>query len=170
MKKIAILIALTVAISGSVFAKGLWLGATALYNLPMTVEAPATPVMEKNNFWFGADATLELFSLFKVDGSILYVPTVDGAFLYATTDVGLSLNILFLNVGLGIGPNFAIPLGNGEVAQVGLNLKPSVGLRLGKIGVNLYGLYTAADFDSLFQKDFLNSSLLIGADVQIRLF
>lgn len=175
MKKILIAAIMAMAIVGTTYAEGFWIGATALYNLPTSTNPDAfvSPAMEKENFWFGGDATIEFFKILKAETSILYIPKAGSsttANLLGTLDAGLSLNILFLNVGLGIGPNLIFPLDGSSGSMVGVNLKPSVGLRFGRLGVNLYGLYISESFATLFQTDFLNSSLLLGLDVQFKLF
>ena len=100
------------------------------------------------DFTFGAEARFKL-SLFQAGVSALYYPEnvamLKPPAIVALTDVGLSLDVLFLRFGLGLGPNLVIALKNEAGFQkpdpVGLNLKLSADAKIGNLSVGLVGFY-----------------------------
>jgi len=53
------------------------------------------------------------------------------------TDVGLALDLLFLRLSLGAGPNFTYEFGGADPFMPGFNAKANVDIKLGKLSVGL---------------------------------
>lgn len=99
------------------------------------------------DFTFGAEARFKL-SLFQAGVSALYYPEnvamLKPPAIVALTDVGLSLDVLFLRFGLGLGPNLVIALkdtGAEKPFPVGLNMKLSTDVKIGNVSIGLVGFY-----------------------------
>jgi hypothetical protein len=97
------------------------------------------------DFTFGAEARFKL-SLFQAGVSALYYPenALKPPAIVALTDVGLSLDLLFLRFGLGLGPNLVIALKDTGAAKpfpVGLNMKLSTDVNIGNLSLGLVGFY-----------------------------
>ncbi len=174
MKKTIIAACIIVASAAYAFADGFWIGPTALYNVPVVSSGVSTPEDFDGNFWYGLDARLEL-GILKGEATVLHIPPVvqgaDKGSLLTLLDVGLGIDLLFLNAGIGVGPNFLFFLSDevSEPMKFGVNLKASAGIKLGKIGLNVYTLYIAEDFAALAATDFENSSFLVGMNIQFKL-
>jgi hypothetical protein len=53
------------------------------------------------------------------------------------TDVGLGLDILFLRLSLGAGPNFTYVFGGDDPSMLGFNAKANADIKLGKLTVGV---------------------------------
>jgi hypothetical protein len=105
------------------------------------------------DFTFGGEARIKL-GIFQGGLTALYYPEdlTRPAAIVALTDVGLAFDILFLRLGAGIGPNFAIPVGDsgaGDPWKLGLNMKLSTDFRLGNLSLGLVGFYYFDSFSDL---------------------
>jgi hypothetical protein len=115
MKKILIAALVLFALVPAATFADLQIGALALYK--GDVSTLSVSGLGLNDFTFGLDARLNLGIL---QGSVaaLYYPADTTAAapipasLLALTDVGLCIDILFIRIGAGIGPNFSVPLEN----------------------------------------------------------
>lgn len=150
MKKLFVLL-LVVAIPVAVFAD-MQLGVVGMYN--GGIDALQAKTVGVDDFTFGAEARLKL-GIFQGSVTGLYYPEVAlvrPAAIVAATDVGLAFDILFLRLGAGIGPNFAIPVGDsgaGEPAKFGANIKLTTDFRLGSLSLGLVGFYYLESFADL---------------------
>src|SRR5512142_1439414 len=117
MKKLGILVLIMIAFIPAFAFADFQIGGVAMYKgepLGVTVSS-----LGLNSFTFGADARLKL-SIFQGSLSVLYYPadtTAAAALpasLMALADVGLSFDILFLRLGVGIGPNYTVALASND--------------------------------------------------------
>jgi hypothetical protein len=142
MKKLLVLL-LVVVLPAFAFAD-FQIGAVGMYKGTMAQLKAKDVGLE--DFTFGAEARLKL-SLFQAGVSALYYPEVPLAkppAIVALTDIGLSLDLLFLRFGLGLGPNLVIALndtGAEKPFPVGLNLKMSTDVNIGNLSLGLVGFY-----------------------------
>jgi len=152
MKKLLVLF-LVLALPIFAFASDFQLGAVGMYT--GTIEQLKAKDVQLDDFTFGAEARLKL-SFFQVGTSLLYYPAnVDmllPPYLVALTDVGLSVDLSLLRLGVGLGPNFSIalgPEGAGQPASFGLNMKLVADVNVGNISVGLVGFYYFESFNDL---------------------
>jgi hypothetical protein len=154
MRKILI-IALVALVPLMAFGQTFQIGATALWDLPVTAEnVTSLPLTEVglDDFTFGADVRLRLFKILEISGLGLYSPSgsyediiAGGTILVPATvdvfaDAGLYLGLGFIGAGIGIGPNFRIPIDPGvDVSpfQLGFNAKAHADVNLGSLGISL---------------------------------
>jgi hypothetical protein len=142
MKKLLVLL-LMVVLPAFAFAE-FQIGGVGMYRGTMAQLKAKDVGIE--DFTFGAEARLKL-SLFQAGVSALYYPEVPLAkppAIVALTDVGLSLDVLFLRFGLGLGPNLVIALKDTGAAKpfpVGLNMKLSTDVKIGNLSLGLVGFY-----------------------------
>ncbi|MBE3064408.1 MAG: hypothetical protein IMZ69_05250 [Spirochaetes bacterium] len=143
MRKILVLL-LVVVLPALAFAD-FQIGGVAMYRGTMAQLKAKDVGVE--DFTFGAEARLKL-SLFQAGVSALYYPEnvalLRPPSVVALTDLGLALDILFLRFGVGLGPNFVIPVGEsgeGKTVNVGLNMKLSTDVKIGNLSVGLVGFY-----------------------------
>lgn len=117
----------------------LQVGGTALYNYPLTERSSAdTGELTPSDFTFGADARLKIL-LVQGSALALFTPgtdTVPGN-IDIFLDGGIAFDFLLFRFGLGAGPNFRVPLGEGETTGFGLNVKATADAMLGDLGVGL---------------------------------
>ena len=168
MKKLLVVL-MILALPALAFAD-FQLGGTAMYKgMLQDIQSGTTPGID--DFTFGAEARLKL-GIFQGAAAVLYYGDEFYPSLVALTDVGLSLDVLFLRIGVGIGPNFYIPLEDGGPTglPVGLNLKGSVDFQLGSISLGLVGYYYLASFEDLNADLFQNAQPWIGLTALFKLF
>lgn len=149
MKKLFVLLVL-VSIPMMSFAD-FQIGPTALYNIGITEESSVPDELSISNFTFGADARLNFgmiqgsaYGLVTLGDADLLTPTVIDLYL----DIGICLDILFVRVGFGIGPNFAFnfypdEVSDPEIFEAGANVKLTAEVMLGDISVGLVYLMDA---------------------------
>jgi len=161
MKRVLIVCAILL-LPAAVFAQ-VQVGATALYNVPY-FESGAPAELDASDFTFGADARLRVF-IFQASALALFTPgytdemdnTVAGS-IDVIIDGGVSFDILFLRLGLGAGPSLRMNLEPGDGARgIGLNVKATADVMLGKIGVGLSYL-------NQFEFDFSDATQLLDED------
>lgn len=143
MKKLVVLL-LVVVLPAIAFAD-FQIGGVGMYKGTMAQLKAKDVGVE--DFTFGAEARLKL-SLFQAGVSALYYPEnislMKPPSIVALTDVGISLDVLFLRFGLGLGPNLVIALkdtGAEKPFPVGLNLKGAIDVKIGNLSVGLVGFY-----------------------------
>ncbi|MFW6288373.1 MAG: hypothetical protein ACOC2Q_01175 [Spirochaetota bacterium] len=135
----------------------LQVGGTALYNYPLVDDAPSTDI-SASDFTFGADARLKIL-LFQASGLALFTPGTEltPANIDLFVDGGITLDLLMFRLGLGAGPNFRIPLGEGSTSGFGLNVKATADLMLGDLALGLTYL-------NKFELDFDQAGELLDQD------
>jgi hypothetical protein len=153
MRRICI-IALVALVPLMAFGQTFQIGPTALWDLPVSTENVTSLPLNTigiDDFTFGADVRLRLFKILEISGLGLYSPSgsYEDAILGmmnvpATVDVfadaGVYLGLGIIGAGIGIGPNFRIPIDPGvDVSpfQVGFNAKAHADVNLGSFGVSL---------------------------------
>ena len=114
----------------------LQVGGTALYNYPLVEDSSSD--ISASDFTFGADARLKIL-LFQASGLALFTPGTDlsPANLDLFLDGGITFDVLMFRLGLGAGPNFRVPLGEGSTSGFGLNVKATADLMLGDLSLGL---------------------------------
>jgi len=151
MRRILI-IALVALIPLAAFSQTFQIGPTAFFDFPMTpADAANIPLKEigLDDFTFGADARFRLFKILEVSGLALFSPPafyeeelyyVPGS-IDIFADAGVYLGFGIIGAGIGVGPNFRIPIDtegvSDDVFQLGFNTKIHADVNLGKIGVSL---------------------------------
>jgi len=147
---------LSLQLGGTAMYKGLW---TDLETNPPTFD----------DFTYGGEVRLN-FGLIQGAVAGLYYPGTPNQ-IVALTDIGLTLNLAIVRLGVGIGPNFYIPLG-GSVSGVpiGFNLKGAVDLQLGKISLGLVGYYYLASLSDLELGLFETAQPWLGLTLLYKLF
>jgi hypothetical protein len=142
MRKLLVLV-LVVVLPAFAFAE-LQIGGVGMYKGTMAQLKAKDIGFE--DFTFGAEARLKL-SLFQAGVSALYYPEVPlekPAAIVALTDVGLSLDLLFLRFGLGLGPNLVFAINDTRASKpfpVGLNMKGSIDVNIGNLSLGIVGFY-----------------------------
>jgi hypothetical protein len=124
------------------------------------------------DFTFGAEARMK-FGLLQAGASLLYYPGVSYNSIMALTDIGVSLDVTLLRLGIGLGPNLAVNLSSiaAAPANVGLNLKLSTDVNLGNLSIGLVGFYYFNDFADLANIGSVFSKLpWIGVTAMVKLF
>jgi hypothetical protein len=148
MKKllIVLLIALLPTLA---FSLDLQIGATAMYKGLLSDFQGSNPSIGFDDFTYGGEVRLG-FGLLQGAAALLYYPDPVVSQIVALTDVGLSLNLAIIRLGVGIGPNFRIPLGDSITGvPLGLNLKGAVDLQLGRLSLGAVGYYYLASLSDL---------------------
>jgi len=152
MKRLLIFL-LVLALPVFAFANDFQLGGIGMYT--GTIDQLKAKDVQLDDFTFGAEARLKL-SLFQAGASLLYYPASPVAllppYLVALTDVGVSVDLSLLRLGIGLGPNFSIalgPEGAGDPANLGLNMKLSADVNIGNLSVGLVGFYYFESFNDL---------------------
>ncbi|MGA2640760.1 MAG: hypothetical protein ABSG21_07630 [Spirochaetia bacterium] len=162
-----LLLVLIIALLPALAFADLQIGAVGIYNGNIT--AVASSPQSTNNFTFGGEARLKIW-IIQGGLTALYYPSSSGNQIVALTDIGVSLDVLFLRFGAGIGPDFAFPVSGSapQPSNVGMNLKFSGEIKLGGLSLGLVGFYY---FDSLSNIGNVFGNLpSIGATIMIRLF
>ena len=161
----------------AVFAQ-LQVGATALYNFPYFEDTVSPAELDASDFTFGADARLRLF-IFQASALALFTPGYTDVMdnevagnIDLIVDGGLSFDLLFLRLGLGVGPSLRINLDSGtEATGVGLNVKAPADVMLGSFSVGLSYLnqfeFDSSDANQLLDQDYTKG--LLGVSVLLSL-
>lgn len=135
MKRMFLIVIAMAMISTAAFAE-FGIGAAAFYSSPVLIGQPIdTANMNVDQFSFGADARLK-FGWFQAEGLLLYSSgDVDSLDIYL--DAGLALDVAFLRISLGVGPNFTNNFGQSSPVQAGLNAKIGADVKIGAISVGM---------------------------------
>jgi hypothetical protein len=136
VKKVVIIM-LIVLIPAMAFAD-FQIGATALYTGDITTMGQGSS-LSMDNFIFGLDVRAKLW-IFQVGTTPLFFP--DGGGFYFMNDLGLSLDIWFLRVGLGMGPDFLVGASDGsDSGIVDWNVRATAEIKLGGFSIGLAAWY-----------------------------
>jgi hypothetical protein len=169
MKKLVIvlIIALLPALA---FAVDFQIGATAMYKGLLSDIVDGPDGITFGDFTYGGELRLG-FGLLQGSAAILYYPDPVASSLVALTDIGLTVNLVIVRIGAGIGPNFYVPLG-GSISgvPVGLNLKGMVDLQLGKLSLGVVGYYYLASLSDLNKDLFTTAQPWVGLTLLYKLF
>jgi hypothetical protein len=135
MKKSIIIVAFMAMVSAAAFAE-FGVGAAAFYKSPVLVGQPVdVSNLNVDQVSFGADARFKL-GWFQAEGLLLYsAGEVDS--LNAFLDAGVALDVAFLRISLGAGPNFSNNFGHSAPIQAGLNAKLGADLKFGAFSIGL---------------------------------
>jgi hypothetical protein len=151
MKRIIVLVALC-ALPFMAFAD-LQIGPALSYEAPLKgISSDPSPL---DHLKFGAEARLK-FWLFQAGTAVYYWPAAGayGAELNIVPDIGVSLDLLFLRFGAGVGYDYWLSLENRyEPGIDGYNLKLSIDFELGRLSLGLVGYYwldTLGEIPGLF--------------------
>ncbi len=111
----------------------LGLGGAAFFNSPVLIGQPVnTSGLQSGGFTFGGDLRFKL-AILQLEALGLVTAKNQATALDLYTDVGLALDVLFLRLSLGAGPNFTYVFGNAvDPAILGFNIKANVDVKLGK--------------------------------------
>ena len=162
MKRLLIVIAVLL-VPAALFAQ-VQVGATALYNFPYFADDTTPAEISASDFTFGADARIRIF-VFQASALALFTPGYTDALdnevpgnIDLIVDGGLSFDILFFRLGLGVGPSLRVNLGSGgDTTGLGLNVKATADVMLGGLSVGLSYL-------NQFEFDFADASQLLDQD------
>jgi hypothetical protein len=151
MKKVLFFLFLSAFIPAVAFAQ-LQVGGVAMYKGDPTNVTSITA----SSFTFGGEARLRL-GIFQGAVSALYIPYGSYSAIAALTDVGVSFDAAVFSFGAGIGPNFAINIGDlaPNPVSFGMNLKVTADVNIGFFSIGLAGFYYVSDFTtilSVFQR------------------
>ncbi len=175
--RVLVITILLVFVSAATFAD-LQIGALAMYKGdPSTLSVSGLGLQD---FTFGLDTRLNL-GILQGSVSALYYPAditaTDPmpASLVALTDVGLCLDVLFIRLGAGIGPNFSIPLESSTPARdalpVGVNLKLAGDVMLGSFSFGLVFVYYVNSFEDFAAPNFFQLARpIVGVSALYKLF
>lgn len=133
MKRTILFLALLLVLAGAGYSLEFWLGFDAYYNDIIQDGEEVEEVDPKEDFSYGPEARLYLGPLM---GSVGALYTGNGNLL-VTTDIGVSLKLIFLRFGLGVGPNFAINLNTDESSRFGGNIRATADIELGGFALGL---------------------------------
>jgi len=116
----------------------LGVGGAAFFNSPMLIGQEVTSSgLTSGGFTFGGDLRFKL-SILQLEALGLVTVAGGDTALDLYTDVGLALDLLFLRLSLGAGPNFTYVFGGGaDPFMPGFNAKANVDVKLGKISLGL---------------------------------
>jgi len=143
-----IIIVLIVALLPAMAFADFQVGGVGMYKGDVTTIGTSIGITD---FTFGAEARLK-FGFLQGGASLLYYPGVSYNSIMALTDIGVSLDVALLRLGIGLGPNLAVNLGapaSTPPANVGLNLKLSTDVNLGSLSIGLVGFYYLNDLSDL---------------------
>ena len=145
-----LLLVLVIAIIPAMAFAQFQIGGTALYTGDIT--AISSGPVSAGDFNFGGEARLKLW-IFQVGATGYYVPDGSNSYFFGTADAGLSLNILFLRVGAGVGVNaiydsYGLAYGP-DMLDKPYNMKATVDLNLGPIAIGVEGIYFLTDFSQI---------------------
>jgi len=135
MKKLFLILAIVVILPVAVFAE--WgVGGAAFYKSPVLLGQPVDlGNLNVDQFSFGGDVRLKL-GWFQAEGLLLYsAGDIDSLNLFL--DAGVALDLAFLRLSLGAGPNFTNNFGQSPAVQAGLNAKVGADVKLGPISLGL---------------------------------
>lgn len=169
MKKL-IVVLLIALLPTLAFAFDLQVGATAMYKglLSDIIDGPSG--IGFDDFTYGGEVRLG-FGILQGAAAVLYYPGDPTDSLKLLTDIGLSLNLAIVRLGVGIGPNVVIPLdGTISGVPVGLNLKGAVDLQLGKLSLGVVGYYYLDSLSDLGADLFTTAEPWVGLSLLYKLF
>ncbi len=165
-----VLIVLLVALLPAMAFADMQIGGVGMYKGDVTTIQ--TTGIGLSDFTFGAEARLKL-GLLQGGASLLYYPGASSNSILALTDIGVSVDVSLLRLGIGLGPNLAVNLGSTAAAptNVGLNLKLSADVNLGSLSVGLVGFYYLNDFSDFSTIGSVFSKLpWLGVTAMVKLF
>jgi hypothetical protein len=117
---------------------------------------------------YGLEARLKLWIL-QAGVSAFYMPSIET--VYMLTDAGVALDLLFLRVGAGVGPNLLADTQGGGSQLWGWNLKTTFDINLGNLGL---GLITYTAFDSFANFGYVMQNFMdytyLGVTLMFRIF
>ena len=154
MKKILLVLGLSLALGTGAFANGLEIGPSAMLRFPFALDddLSAFSTIGVEDFKFGADAEL-IFGILQIGALVDYragreaenVQIAPSLEILATG--GVLLDLWILRVGAGVGPTFIVdfpspdapapPEGQPGNVGLGLGVKGNVDLQLGPIALRL---------------------------------
>jgi hypothetical protein len=115
----------------------LGLGGAAFFNSPVLIGQEVTASgLYSGGFSFGGDLRFKL-AIFQLEALGLVTTAGGDTALDLYTDVGLALDILFLRLSLGAGPNFTYVFGGDDPSMLGFNAKANADIKLGKLTVGV---------------------------------
>lgn len=124
------------------------IGATAVYDGSVSSLSSGSSI-SSSDIVFGLESRLKLW-IFQGGVTALYLPDYETVDLL--TDVGLSLNIWFIRIGLGVGPNFGFDTAGGtDVADAGWNMKATVDINIGGLSIGVVGYLFSDTLGDLVQ-------------------
>jgi hypothetical protein len=169
MKKIIVLLVLLM-VPVLAFAQ-LWVGGVGMYE--STLDNLKAGNVSASDFTYGLEGRLSL-GVFQGGLTALYfpgyIPEWDMAAIMA--DAGLSVNLLFVRVGLGAGPNYLMYLDStspSDAMPFGVNLKASADIEFGYMSVGLVGYYLFNNFKELLKADYSSAVPYLGVSVLFQL-
>jgi hypothetical protein len=170
MKKLLIVL-MIVLLPTLAFSLDLQVGATAMYKGLLSDILDGPDGITIHDFTYGGEVRLG-FGLLQGAAAILYYPAEPYSSLKLLTDIGLSLNLAIIRLGVGIGPNVVVPLGGGTVTGVplGLNLKGAVDLQLGKLSLGVVGYYYLDSISDIGADLFKTAQPWVGLTLLYKLF
>jgi hypothetical protein len=115
----------------------LGVGGAAFFNSPVLIGQDVTASgLTSNGLTFGGDLRFKL-RILQLEGLGLVTVKEGSTALNLYTDVGLALDLLFLRLSLGAGPNFTYEFGGDDPFMPGFNAKANADIKLGKLSVGL---------------------------------
>jgi hypothetical protein len=135
MRKLALMLVIFTILPAAIFAE--WgVGPAVLYKSPTLLgQSLNLDAHNVDQFGFGGDLRFKL-GWFQAEGLLLYeAGTVDSFATYL--DAGVALDIAFLRLSLGVGPNFYDNYGASTPGQAGLNAKIGADVKFGAISVGV---------------------------------
>ncbi|MGA2975281.1 MAG: hypothetical protein ABSF77_08215 [Spirochaetia bacterium] len=124
------------------------IGATAVYGGSVS-SLTSSSSLSTSDFVFGLESRLKLW-IFQGGVTALYYPEYQSVDLL--TDVGLSLNIWFIRIGLGAGPNFGFDTAGGsDMTDAGWNMKATVDINIGGLSIGVVGYVFSDNLSDLIQ-------------------
>jgi hypothetical protein len=141
MKKAVLAFALAIVLSPLPSYAELQLGAAGMYNGDITALG-----LQPLNMTWGMESRFKFLTVLQVGVTGLYYapPLVGGpSYILALADAGLSLDVFFLRFGVGVGPDFIIPMSGPAVsASSNANMKLSGDVNIGPVAIGLVAFYT----------------------------
>jgi len=170
MKKILVVLLIAI-IPAFAFALEFQLGGTAMYKgLVSNLESGEVPGLD--DFTYGAEARLK-FGLLQGSLAGLYYPGPgeDHSSILLMTDVGIAVDVLFLRLGAGLGPNLNIGIqGTPDGVPVGFNVKAAVDAQFGRFSIGAVAYWYVSTLSSIGPDLFKESTPWIGLTALFKLF
>ena len=138
MKRTLILVLVLAFIPLLSFAE-LGLGASAFFNSPVLIgQEPDLSQLRESGFTFGADARFKFLKFLQLEALGLVSTGNDVTSIDLYADAGLALDLAFLRLSAGVGPNvFFLLDGSSEPTLLGFNAKANADIKLGRISLGL---------------------------------
>lgn len=118
----------------------LGLGAAAFFNSPVLIGQEADPEgLWAGGFTFGGDLRWKLLKILQLEALGLVTIADQATSIDLYTDAGLALDVLFLRLSLGAGPNFTYAFGDAvtDTTMLGFNIKANADIKLGRLSLGL---------------------------------